>query len=193
MEKRKKLVLVLGVAALTLLVGGGIILWQIFSEPEWMTYQNDELGVKFDWPDNFQTVPLFDSEKESGMVFKVEREKPEAQVFLRVEKDLGPIRFTGKTILEYLVRTIDRTYPNRFLEFHKEDQRSFVLVGKNAVEFVFTYKSPDGGTRIRQRYIVVVKDNENIAFFLSCQAPENEFFKSEKDFGRIVESFEFVD
>lgn len=191
-EKRKKLLLVLVIAALALLVGGGIILWRIFSEPGWGTYQNDDLGIKIDWPDNFQTTILTDADKESGIIFKIERSRPEAQIFLRYEGDLGPIRFTGKTILDYLVETIDRTYPRRFLDYYKEDQREFVLAGQKATEFAFTYESPDGEIRIRQRYIVVVKDEENIAFFLSFQAPEKEFSKSEKDFDRIINSFEFI-
>lgn len=194
--KKKKLVLALAIVALTLLMGGGVAFWQIFSEPGWGTYQNDALGIKLDWPDNFQTTILTDVDKESGIVFKIEHARPEAQVFLRYEADLGPIRFTGKTILDYLVETIDRTYPQRFPDYQKEDYRQFVLAGQNAGEFTFTYSGKDKGggeIRIKQRYIIAVKDEKNIAFFLSCQALENEFFKSEKDFDKIISSLEFVD
>lgn len=170
----------------------GFGLYFYLSRPVWRPYQNDEFGVKFDWPDNFKAVSLTEAEKESGMVFKIERAKPEAQVFLRVEKDLGPVRFTGKTILDYLVETIDRTYPQRFPGYYKEDQRRFVLAGRNAEEFTFTYKSPKDETRIRQRYVVIVEDNKNLAFFLSFQAPEKEFPKSKDDFEKILTSFRFL-
>ena len=188
--------LILVVMSLILMVGGGITLWQIFSEPRWEPYQNDELGIKFDWPDSFQTTTLTDIDKESGIVFKIERARPEAQVFLRYEADLGPIRFTGKTILDYLIETIDRTYPKRFPDYRKEDYQEFVLAGQSAKEFVFSYlgKGREGEEiRVKQHYIVVVKDDENIAFFLSCQTPEKEFFKSESDFDKIISSFEFLD
>lgn len=167
---------------------GGLILWRKSSQPDWQTYQNDDLGVEFDWPDSFQVVALTSEDKEAGFVFGIGRTKPNAEVFLRYEDGLGPIRFTGKTILGYLVETIDRTYPNRFPNYQKKDQREFVLSGQNAVEIVFTYSGGQG--RVRQRYIVVVK--EEIGYFLSCQAPESDFFKSEKDFDKIIDSFEFL-
>jgi len=170
----------------------GISYWY-FTRPTWQTYQNNELGVKFYWPDNFQRVPLSNAERDSGMVFKIERENPEAQVFLRVEKDLGPVRFTGKTILEYLIEVIDRTYPQRFPEFYKEDQRRFVLAGKNAEEFTFTYRSLDGETIIRQRYIVIVKNEENTAFFLSLQTPGDQYSGSETEFEQIIDSLVFLE
>lgn len=175
---------------------GSAGLYFYLSRPTWQTYQNDELKVKLDWPDNFQTVALTEPDEESGIVFKIERAKPEAQVFLRHEADLGPIRFTGKTILEYLIETIDRTYPNRFPDYRKEDQRMLVLAGQNATEFVFTYSGKDKKgkeIRIKQRYLLIVKDEENIAFFLSCQAPEKNFPQSQKDFERIISSFTFFD
>ena len=167
----------------------GFGLYRRLTRPVWQAYRDDELKVGFDWPGDFQAISLTAEERESGMVFKIGRPEPEAQVFLRVEEDLGPVRFTGKTILEYLVETIDRTYPNRFPEFYKEDQRRFVLAGKNAEEFVFTYKSPGSETHIRQRYVVIVDDEANRAFFLSLQAPREIFSRSNDDFDRIVNSF----
>lgn len=185
-----KRVLLVIIGVLILGVGGG--LYGRFFRPRWQVYQDEGLGISFSWPDNFQVMTLTDSEKESGVVWKLARPKPEAQVFLRFEGDLGPIRFTGKTILDYLVETIDRTYPGRFPEFYKKDQRQFVLAGQNAAELVFSYRSPAGETRILQRYIVIVRDEENTAFFLSCQAPEEEFSRSAADFERMVISFSFL-
>jgi len=65
------------------------------------------------------------------------------------------------------------------------------LATEKAALFEFTYLGTDGETRMKQRFVLVVKDNA--AYYLSCQASEEDFLEATDAFGRIVSSFEFLD
>ena len=190
-RRRKLLVVGVGLVSLILLGAGGLFYKLVVAKPKWETYINDSLDVQLEYPRTFAETPIDEQNEEVGVVFRIEREKPNALFSLRYEEGLGALKLAGGTVFEALVATINRRYPDRFPDYKKDVFDEFILGNEKAALFDFTYTGADGETRIKQRFVVVVKDNT--AYYLSCQAPEKEFFKSEKDFDRIISSFEFVD
>jgi len=160
------------------------------AEPTWETYTNNELGIGLHYPSNFEEMSLGEESKEAGAVWEIRRKDPPSLFNLRFEGGLGALKITGGTIFEALVANINRRYPERFPDYKKENYEEFVLASEKAALFDFTYTGADGKTRVKQRFVVVVKDD--IGYYLSCQSPEKDFFKSEKDFDRMIESFEFL-
>jgi len=186
-------------------VGSGLSLFVILSfsfgiyrykkqqaeKPTWETYANEELGVSLVYPSNFEERALSEEGVAAGFVWEIRREKPPALFSLRFEDGLGPLKVSGGTVFESLVANANRRYPERFPDYKKENYEEFVLSSEKAALFDFTYTGTDGQTRVKQRFVIVVKDDT--AYYLSCQSPEKDFFKSEKDCDRMVDSFEFSD
>ncbi len=161
------------------------------AKPTWETYTNSDRGVELQYPSNFEEVSLSEESKEAGVVWEIKRKEPPALFSLRYEDGLGALKITGGTIFDALVATVNRRYPDRFPDYKKESYEEFVVASEKAAQFGFTYTGADGKTRVKQRFVLVVKDDT--AYYLSCQSPEKEFFKSEKDCDRIIDSFEFLD
>lgn len=157
---------------------------------EWEIHTDNSIGIKFEYPLLFKTRDLDESDQKAGVVFRAIRDIPNALFSLRVEKDLGPLKITEGSILEALISMVNRYYPDRFPEYSKEKYDEIILANEKAALFEFTYLGEDGKTRIKQRLVIVVKDNT--AYYLSAQAPEKDFSKAEKDFDQVINSFEFI-
>ncbi len=160
------------------------------AEPTWETYTNEELRVSLVYPSNFEEILLSEESKEVGVFWEIRREDPPALFNLRFEDGLGPLKMLGGTVFEALAAAVNRRYPDRFPDYKKENYEEFVLANEKAALFDFTYTGADGKTRVKQRFVIVVKDDA--AYYLSCQSPEKEFFQSEEDCDRIIDSFEFL-
>lgn len=160
-------------------------------KPTWETYTNSDLGVRLEHLSNFEEMSLSEESKEAGVVWEIKRNDPPALFNLRFEEGLGPLKVTGGTVFEALVATVNRRYPDRFPDYKKESYEEFVVASEKAALFDFTYTGADGKTRVKQRFVLVVKDDT--AYYLSCQSPEKEFFQSEEDCDRMVNSFEFLE
>ena len=185
------IIIVVGLVLLMVSVGGAWVYKREANKPSWDAYTNDSLGVRLGYPSTFTKTTIDEKNKEAGIVLRIEKEKPKTLFSLRYEGDLGSLKMSGGTIFEAVVATVNRRYPDRFPDYKKESYEEFVLSKEKAARFDFTYTGVDGVTRMRQRFVIVVRDD--VAYYLSCQTPEKEFFKSEKDFERIINSFEFVD
>ena len=159
-------------------------------KPTWATYTNSELGVSLVYPDNFEERTISEGSSEAGVVWEIKRKAPAALFSLRFEDGLGPLKMLGGTVFEALVAAVNRRYPDRFPDYQKENYEEFVVASERAACFDFTYTGTDGKTRVKQRFVIVVKDET--AYYLSFQSPEKEFLKSEKDFDRMIDSFEFL-
>lgn len=177
-----------------ILLGSGLgVRWYRRKEaakPTWETYTNEDFRISLVYPSNFEETLLSEESKEAGAVWEVRRKNPPALFNLRFEEDLGPLKITGGTIFESLVAAVNRRYPDRFPDYKKENYEEFILASEKAAQFDFIYTGADGKTRVKQRFVIVVRDD--IAYYLSCQSPEKDFFKSEKDCDRIIDSFEFL-
>lgn len=192
--KRRRQRLIVVTAGFILLVFLGLGLWfykKESSKVSWKSYTDNELGVELSYPETFVKDKISDEDKKARIVFRATRKEPSALFSLRYEDGLGLLKtFGGKDILANLVAEIDRRYPDRFPDYKKENYKESVVANEKTAQFDFSYLGTDGETRIRQRFVVVVKDTA--AYYLSCQAPEKEFFKSEKDFDRMINSIEFI-
>ena len=182
---------VLGFGFLVLLVGGLWLYRRETSKISWKRYANEELGVRLSYPETFVEEVLSEQYQKADIVFRIKREDPSAFFSLRYEGELGIMKaFGGDDILDQLITAINRRYPGRFPDYKKEDYEEVVVAGERAARFDFTYIGTDGKTRVRQRFVLVVKDD--VAYYLSCQSPEEEFFQFEKDCDRIIEGFGFL-
>lgn len=176
---------------LLVLSGGAFLYQKEKSKVVWTTYRNDELKVILSYPETFSQNTLSEEGKKAGYILRIFRETPPAIFSLRYEDKLGMVRASGKEILDYLIGEVNRRYPERFPEYKKESFEEIKLAGERAARFDFTYTGADGKTKMKQRLVIVVKGET--AFYLSAQAPENEFFKSEKDFAKIINGLEFLE
>ena len=191
-KRRRRLVAaVLGFVALALLAGGLGLYRREASKISWKTYANEELGVRLTYPETFGEEVLSEQYQKADIVFRIKREDPSAFFSLRYEGELGIMKaFGGGDILDQLIIAIERRYPANFPDYRKDNYREITLAGEKAAQFDFTYTGADGETRVKQRLVLVVKDET--VYYLSCQSPEEGFFKSEKEFDRMIESFQFL-
>jgi len=193
-RKRQRLILAGAGLGLFLVLGACLVVYVHkkgeAAKPKWLTYTNSDLGLRLEYPNNFEERVISEESKEAGVVWEIKREEPPALFSFRLEDSLGALKVTGGTIFEALVATVNRRYPERFPGYKKENYAELVLANEKAAQFDFTYTGADGQTRVRQRFVIVVKDD--VAYYLSCQSPEKDFFKSEKDFDKIINSFEFL-
>lgn len=193
-KRRRRKVLLVAASFVLLVVLGlsfGIYKWKS-SQVAWKDYTNEELGVRLSYPETFVEETLSEQYQKANIVFRITKNNPQAFFSLRYEDGLGIMKaFGNKDILGQLVAAVDRRYPTGFPDYKKDNYQDVTLAGEKAARFDFTYIGADKETRVRQRLVVVVKDET--AYYLSAQAPENDFFKSEKDFAGVVESFSFLD
>lgn len=190
-ERRRKIFLTIaGFVSLVVLSGGvGIYKWKS-SQVVWKDYIGKGLRIKLNYPETFVEEVLSEEYQKANIVFRIQRDSPTAFFSLRYEDKLGVMKAFGKDILGQLVAAVDRRYPISFPDYEKIDYKDITLVGEKAAQFDFTYTGADGKAKIRQRFVIVVKDET--AYYLTVQAPESEFSKSEREFDKIIGSFEFV-
>jgi hypothetical protein len=191
-KKRRRIsLLVLAIIVLIVLGTGAFLYRREKTEVSWLTYRNEDLKVTLIYPENFSKNTLSEEGINAGYLLRIFREKPPAIFSLRYEGGLGVLQSAaGKNILDYLVSEINLRYPDRFPDYQKVGFQEMVLDRERAAQFDFTYTGADGKTKMKQRFVVVVRGDT--AFYLSAQAPENDFFKSENDFAKIISSFKFL-
>jgi len=100
------------------------------------------------------------------------------------------LKLTGGSILDSLINGVNRRYPERFPEFKKTKFEEKVVGNEKSALFEFTYLGTDKSTRMKQRLIIISKDNN--VFYLSMQSTEAEFEKSIQDFNEIERTFTFL-
>ena len=184
---RKPILFAILALVVTFLIAGAYL---YFTRPTWQTYKNKELEISLDWPDTFERRELTKRHRDANYVFSVECEKPKALFSLRHEAGLGPLKMTGGSVMDALVSAVNRRYPSRYPDYEKELFEEKIVANEKASLFEFTYTGADGETKMRQRLIIVVRNEE--AYYLIFQAPEKSFSKSELVFDRITESLEFL-
>lgn len=192
-RRRRKLITIVAGSFLLILLGFGFWLYKReSSKVSWSDYVNNDLKVKLSYPETFVKDKISGEDKKARIVFRITKSNPPALFSLRYEDGLGFLKtFGGKDVLTNLVAEVGRRYPDRFPSYTKEGYEDITLANEKAAKFNFTYTGSDGKTKIRQHLVIVVRGET--AYYLSCQAPENEFSKSEKDFDKIINSFESVD
>jgi len=192
-RRKRRMILIAALFVLLLALGVGAFLWyKEKSKVRWQIYTNTDLKVQISYPETFSKNTLSEEGQKAGYLLRIFREKPPAIFSLRYEGNLGPLQsVAGKNIFDYLVGETNRRYPERFPDYQKVGFQEMILDRERAASFDFTYTGADGKTKMKQRFVIVVKGD--VAFYLSAQSPENDFFKSENDFTKIISSFEFLD
>lgn len=192
-KRRRRRVLVSSIIVLFLGISvGGYFYYQWeASKPTWTIFNDSAHGLSIEYPSTFRVKTLGKEAREAGYLLEIKRDDPPALFNLRYEEGLEPLKLVKGTVFAGLVDAVNRRYPDRFPDYKKEFYGETILSNEKAAQFDFTYTGADGKTRVKQRLVIVVKDET--AYYLSAQAPEGEFKKSEKDFAKIIESFEFVD
>lgn len=77
--------------------------------------------------------------------------------------------------LDIILDSIDKSYPQRFPDFQKIDQERLEISGRKAAEVTFTYKRNNAGEKLKQRMLVIMK-NDDVAIYLAAQATEHHIF-----------------
>lgn len=189
---------------LIIFIAGSFIIYQYYqkhpkiSPVKWLNYDNMELKVKLSYPETFKSIKLSDDDKKAKIIFKAEQLDPSALVSLRHEDKVGVLKLAQKgSVLEVLKQSFDTQYPNRFSDFKKEKEEKITVDGNEAIQFYFTYLGKDNTTRMKQRFIIVIKQYEDnnlgtVAIYLSFQSKESDFDKLNSTFDQILQSFKFL-
>jgi hypothetical protein len=200
----KKIIPILIPIILIILFAGGFFIYQYYQkhpkvEPtKWLDYSNVDLKIKLNYPETFKSIKLTEDDNKAKIIFKAEQPMPSALFSLRHEDKLGVLKLAQKSsVLEVLKQSFENQYPSRFTDFKKEKEEKITIDGNEAEQFYFTYLGKDNTTRMKQRFVIVVKQYENnnlgtVAFYLSFQSKESDFNNLDSTFGQVLTSFKFL-
>lgn len=183
--------------AIVALIGGGVWLFireqEPVAEPEapWLTFDGGEKGVKVSYPSTASVTTLSAGDQELGIFFRMTLNEPRALFSLRQEDGLGVLKLTGGTIVDALVDSINRQYPTRFPEYQKEKYEEPIVANEKAALFEFSYLGTDQQTRMKQRLILVVRNDT--AYYISGQTDAANFDQFAPTLDRMIQSVQFVD
>lgn len=112
-------------------------------------------------------------------------------VTVRYEDDLRKVSNTlRRDLLDILLENSEKVFASEYIKYEKVSQRTFTHKGRRAAEVVFTYLSPYGRF-VQQRFMILIRD-ENTAFYLSAQAPREQFDSmNRRYFNTMFKSFDF--
>jgi hypothetical protein len=146
--------------------------------PRQTSFQDASTGVKVKYPEataKTQTISEADRKEKILLRLAAQEHRPPMLVTLRSESGLRVVaNLTKATIIDILMRNSDKALPQRFEGFKKESSRRYEHDRRDAGEIIFTYQSPVKGERIKQRLVMLVKDDDT-AVYLAMQTKEADF------------------
>ncbi|MFH1426460.1 MAG: hypothetical protein ABIG66_03420 [Candidatus Kerfeldbacteria bacterium] len=190
--KSKKKWLYIAVGAV-LICGGLLAIIFVFLKdeaPVYFDYVNDEYGVSIQYPDYYVLSSLTEDQIAGGIFFRIERQEPAGLFSLRKEEGVGKLRVLGGSVMDQLIESVNKKYPARFPDYQKELFEETVIGNEQAALFEFTYTGTDQETRMKQRFIIIVK--ESSANYLSVQTQEDSFDELDAEFTQMIDSFRFI-
>jgi len=165
-----------GTAVLLFLVVATLVFWFLNSRSVLVPFSSNEAGVHLKYDSLLKNMPLGDQDSKDKIVLRLQQanDDPELLVTVRYEDNLKPVATAAKQDLrDALTSNLNKTYPQRFPQFHQVSTRNFEVNGHKASELVFTYKSPSGAS-VKQRFILIAITDDKAAY-LAIQSKENDF------------------
>ncbi|MBI4600023.1 hypothetical protein HY732_03810 [Candidatus Uhrbacteria bacterium] len=112
------------------------------------------------------------------IVFRIRERRDDKEgdilVTVRYEDDLRKVSNTlRRDLLDILLENSEKVFVQEYIKYEKVSQRTFQHKGRRAAEIVFSYLSPYGKF-VTQRFLILIRD-ENTAFYLSAQAPKEQY------------------
>lgn len=118
-----------------------------------------------------------EADKKNKIILRLTEKQGQPQILatLRYESGLRSIAsITKSSIIDIIMANSEKALPQRFKGFQKEGSRRYEHSGRKAGEVIFTYDSPVAGERIKQRLVVLVKDDDT-AVYLAMQTKQADF------------------
>lgn len=190
----KKILLVI-VLIFSILIVIGIILFfyknkKSSSAPTTINFINEDLKIKLSYPSTYEITTLSEIHEKANIVFRATRINPDALISIKYEKGLGALAALGGTVMDNLINAVNRRYPERFPDYKKTKYEKTVIGNEDATVFEFTYKGKDNETSMKQRLVLIVKDNN--AYYISAQCKEVDFENLTIEFDKVISSFQFL-
>lgn len=195
--RRHKISAIISSIILLAVIGGGgwlvVRKQEPVTEPEapWLTFDGSGKGVKVSYPSTASVTTLSAEDQELGILFRMTLNEPRALFSLRQEDGLGVLKLTGGTIIDALIDSINRQYPTRFPGYQKEKYEEPIIANEKAALFEFSYLGTDQQTRMKQRLILIVRND--VAYYISGQTEAAAFDQFASTLNRMIQSIQFVD
>jgi len=163
--------------------------------PRQASYRDSAIGLEVKYPEQTaKAQTLTDADKKDKIMLRLTGQEGQLPmlVTLRSESGLRVVaNLTKASIIDILMSNSEKALPQRFTGYKEESRRRYEHNGRNAGEIIFTYNSPVEGERVKQRFVVFVKD-DNTAVYLAMQAKEVDFDEQNaKLFQPMAESLGF--
>lgn len=154
-------------------------------------FRDNDVGVQFFYSGEFQPASVTPDLAKTGTFFRAAAQENEALISVRQERGLGVLKLVGGRLLDTLVGTATRRYETQFPEYRKELYEERVVAKNPGAILEFTYLGADGRTRVRQRLVFIIVNDER-AYFIASQAPDESFAKRRPDFELVESTFEVL-
>lgn len=185
-----------GLVGLLVLAGAGLV-WlravdssRVLTSDGQVEYESVEAGVRFVYPADYKQAEVDEQVADNGMIFRALQDAGQGMFSVRRENGLGVLRLTGG-ILDTLVTTATRRYESLYPEYRKEAFEERMIAENPGAVLEFTYLGTDGRTRIRQRLLFILVNDER-AYLVSFQAPDEDFAAQHEGYSVVETSFEVL-
>ncbi len=175
MKASKRLAIELGVVGLLLAAGVTAYVIQRQASSGGIPISNDQAGLAYRIPDGYQPEIITDAERKIGMVVKLQRHDPFAQISVRIDTNM-PMEagLTNTNLTDFLNQNVAELY-RQYPEFHQVSLGTAKLLGQSGTKLVFTYLGTDQQTRMRMAVTGFVLNNK--PYFVEFQSADPDFDK----------------
>lgn len=147
------------------------------------TYRDETIGVAFSMHESYKESPY-----STTLVKLFERSAPQGFLTVKYERGLGGYAARlGRSLLEHVYAETAMFFPARYGESYVSvNLVKTIIIGKDAVEHVFTYTDQDGHPN-QVRMIAIIWDFDSAYYFVEQGLPEN-FTRLSKDLDRLLKT-----
>ena len=157
------------------------------------SFHDPATGASLQYPRSLSNISLSEADKVDKFILRLHETSGEA-VLLTVRYEMGVRKASAvahASTRDLLLDSTKRAFPLRFPGYKQVSQRKFDLNGQPAAEVIFTYESP-AHEAVEQRFVIVVKDDEDTAVYLAAQASGAAFDTlNRRYFTPVVDSLSF--
>lgn len=178
---KKWLILLAGV--FLIIITGSYILFSKDTQPSvapinTTAFHDNTTGVSLKYPEKLEAAALNEQDKKDRILLRLQQSGSIDMPLLVTLRYEDGIRQTANLLkrepLDIILDSIDKSYPQRFPDFQKNDQKRLEINGRKAAEVTFTYKRNNVGEKLKQRLLIIMKDDD-VAIYLAAQSTEQHF------------------
>ncbi len=155
------------------------------------TVTNSVTELRYTYSDAFDPVSITSKEQENGMLVKLERSEPFAQIAIRIDPltqlTSGLLKRSVADQLKDHAADLYTQYP----DYHKVIEESQVLLNQPTTHLVFTYLATDQATRMHVE--IYALEHASKPYFFEFQAKESNVASLKQEFQRFRQSLSFTD